>query len=54
MDFFYQDSIERIERMLRNVVDAVMSEEYGQDWLVSKSNDLELDPDKRKNYARKR
>jgi len=45
MDFFYQDSIERIERMLRNVVDAVMSEEYGQDWLDSKSNDLELDLD---------
>lgn len=43
MDFFYQDSIERIERMLRNVVDVVMSKEYGQDWLVSQSNDLELD-----------
>ena len=46
MDFFYQDSIERIERMLRNVVDAVMSEKYGHDWLDSKSNDLELDLDK--------
>jgi hypothetical protein len=46
MDYFYQDSIERIERMLRSVVDRLMSEEYGQDWLDSKSNDLQLDLDK--------